>query len=110
MRPAKLIKAIPHLAAWPGSCRITPYTISLLRLTCVTLLAGIICSHHGLHPNSHTIFIFKCHSEQHHRVGFARVPNRRDSSVMNTGFPEKVLRLLESVAETDEVRRNLELP
>jgi len=29
---------------------------------------------------------------------------------MNTGFPEKVLRLLESVAETDEVRRNLELP
>ena len=29
---------------------------------------------------------------------------------MNTGFPEKVLRLLESVAETDEVRTNLELP
>jgi D-alanine--poly(phosphoribitol) ligase subunit 2 len=29
---------------------------------------------------------------------------------MNTGFPEKVLQLLESVAETDEVRTNLELP
>ena len=29
---------------------------------------------------------------------------------MSTGFPEKVLRLLESVAETDEVRTNLELP
>ena len=28
---------------------------------------------------------------------------------MNTGFPEKVLQLLESVAETDEVRTNLEL-
>ena len=29
---------------------------------------------------------------------------------MNTGFPEKVLQLLESVTETDEVRTNLELP
>ena len=29
---------------------------------------------------------------------------------MNAGFPEKVLQLLESVAETDEVRTNLELP
>jgi len=29
---------------------------------------------------------------------------------MNTGFPEKVLQLLEAVAETDEVRTNLELP
>ena len=28
---------------------------------------------------------------------------------MNTSFPEKVLQILESVAETDEVRTNLEL-
>jgi D-alanine--poly(phosphoribitol) ligase subunit 2 len=29
---------------------------------------------------------------------------------MNTRFPEKVLQLVASVAETDEVRTNLELP
>jgi len=76
----------------------------------VTLLAGIICSYHGQRPNCHTTFIFKRHREQNRRIGFVPVSNRRDSSVMNTGFPEKVLQLLESVAETDEVRTNLELP
>ena len=34
----------------------------------------------------------------------------RHLSVMNTGFHEKVLQLVASVAETDEVRTNLELP
>ena len=34
----------------------------------------------------------------------------RDLSVMNTGFHEKVLQLVASVAETDEVLANLELP
>jgi D-alanine--poly(phosphoribitol) ligase subunit 2 len=34
----------------------------------------------------------------------------RHLSVMNTTFPEKVLQLVASVAETDEVRTNLELP
>ena len=35
---------------------------------------------------------------------------RRHLSVMNNSFHEKVLQLLASVAETDEVRANLELP
>jgi len=34
----------------------------------------------------------------------------RHLSVMNSSFPEKVLQLVASVAETDEVRTNLELP
>jgi D-alanine--poly(phosphoribitol) ligase subunit 2 len=34
----------------------------------------------------------------------------RHLSVMNTSFSEKVLQLVASVAETDEVRTNLELP
>ena len=34
----------------------------------------------------------------------------RHLPVMNTSFPEKVLQLVASVAETDEVRTNLELP
>lgn len=34
----------------------------------------------------------------------------RHLSVMNTGFHEKVLQLVASVTETDEVRTNLELP
>ena len=41
-------------------------------------------------------------------------PQARDAarhlSVMNTSFSEKVLQLVASVAETDEVRTNLELP
>ena len=34
----------------------------------------------------------------------------RHLSVMNTGFHEKVLQLVASVAETDEVLANIELP
>ena len=36
--------------------------------------------------------------------------NAAHLSVMNTGFHEKVLQLVASVAETDEVLANLELP
>jgi len=37
-------------------------------------------------------------------------PSRCFDVLMNTSFPEKVLQLVASVAETDEVRTNLELP
>ena len=80
-------------------CRAISYTIFILRLTCGALLAGILCSHHGPRPNPHTAFVF------------SRYRRRRCcDDLMNTSFPEKVLRLVASVAETDEVRNNLELP
>jgi D-alanine--poly(phosphoribitol) ligase subunit 2 len=44
-------------------------------------------------------------------MGFARTGTLHLSSgVIAAAFPEKVLQLLASVAETDEVRTNLDLP
>ena len=80
-------------------CRVISYTIFILRLTCEELLAGITCSHHGLGPNPHTAFVVSCYRRR-----------RCCDVLMNTSFPEKVLQLVASVAETDEVRTNLELP
>ena len=44
------------------------------------------------------------------RHGLYPEPQARHLSVMNNSFHEKVLQLVASVTETDEVRTNLELP
>lgn len=76
-------------------------------------MRGLTHKHNLQHDpsgNRYTDSFFKCEPYRCRCDDFVRPPNDGGSSEMNTDFPKKVLQVLESVAETGEVRSNLELP